>query len=223
MAVRLTVVISQVRQGSSKQQALEASLIAELIGRPGIDVSLIGSLSQVEQSATDRLVLEGISGDFAIVARQPPEKVMEQLAALQISGRRSAHRADPQADADSGRRIYCFDWGRFSEAEELAESLAQLLDERRVVTVSLAPPASTVASGSHSQRDALPIAAGPSRATSSDQQPMAKVRATSSASETDGTDAEPVLPTPDESGEERERAANAHLDALVDDLNSLDL
>jgi hypothetical protein len=119
MAVRLTVVISQVGQGSSKQQTLEAGLIAELIGRAGIDVSLIGPLSQVEQSATDRLVLEGISGDFAIVAWQTPERVMEQLAALQISGRRSVHRADPHAGAGPGRRIYCFDWSRFSTAEEL--------------------------------------------------------------------------------------------------------
>jgi hypothetical protein len=49
------------------------------------------------------------------------------------------------------------------------------------------------------------------------------VTATSSGAASDGSDANPARPTPDEADDEGERAANARLDALVDDLNALDL
>lgn len=222
MAVRLTVVISQVSQGTSKQQALEASLIAELIGRAGIDVSLIGPLSQVEHSATDRLVLEGISGDFAVVTWLSADQAMEQLATLHISGRRTPHRADPQVDngpaSDVGRRIYCFDLNRFSTSDALAESLCQLLDERRVVTVSLAPPTRS-GSPAPSRQPAVrpsvegggPVAPAPNRSAKAEPE---------TAPPSLASDAKAERMTPDD---ERERAANARLDALVDDLNMLDL
>lgn len=222
MAVRLTVVISQARQGTSKQQTLEACLIAELIGRSGIDVSLIGPLSQVEQSTTERLVLEGISGDFALVAWQTAEETMAQLAALQISAQRSAHRADPQAGTEPGRRIYCFDWNRFSTAEELAASLGQLLNERRVVTVSLAPPPASTPSQSPPQQSTLPIAGSGSRGPTADPLPKAGPEGPP-RSAANGEVAKTATPLPDEVDDERDRAANARLDALVDDLNMLDL
>ena len=229
MAVRLTVVISQVQGGNRQQQEREANLIAALIGCPGIDVSLIGGLAEVAQPATDRLVLEGLSGDFALVAWQPPADVIDALGGLEVAGYRAPHAGDPGVAKQPGRRIYCFDPGSYADAETLVAALGDLLRTRQVKTVALGPPGSPL---SRAASDGVPAAA---RADAADQ-PAG--RSSSEAAEQAagggppaGRDTAPPVAASarsarepaDGDGEREQRAREARLDALVDDLNSLDL
>ena len=146
MSVRLNVVLSQSAGGSPAQRELEADVVARLLGAAGIDLSLIGSLERLGDSSTDRLMLEQLSGDVALLTWDHPAEAAERLAAAGVAGRRTPHRLDPAAAAGTkpdhpqtaDRRIYCHHLHGQS-APVLQESLEQLLAERRVVTFQLAP------------------------------------------------------------------------------------
>lgn len=159
MSVRLCVVLCQSSSGGSTRQDLEGSLVAQLIGAPGIDLHLVCDLNQLVHShqvahwATDRLVLEGIQGDFALLAWDTPENIQSQLARLGILGHRAPHSLDSQAPLAGNRqladrKIYCVSLSGHTSAS-ITAGLQQLLSARRTKTVSLAIPAraeATVAS-----------------------------------------------------------------------------
>ena len=202
MAIRLTVVLSQPAAPNRHAQDLADELVAQLLGRPAMDLGLIGPLESVAQAPTDRLMLDGLSGDFAILAWSDAEATIERLRALGIQGGRAPHSGDPDVAPPAGRRIYCYDGRGYRSAADVVTALAALLKDRQVVTFNLAGLATPQAS-----------AAAPSAAN---------------ASHTGGSlpaaDATPTVPRfaaaqPPQVASDSEEA----LDALVDDLNALDL
>lgn len=164
MSIRLNVVLSQSADGPPQRRDLESEIVARLIGSAGIDLGLIGSLESLAENSTDRLMLERLGGDLALLSWETPAAAAERLAAARIAGRRAPHPLDPQPAAANGsdlaavsdgeagvRRIYHHPLGAHSPAD-LQTAIERLLAARRVVTFQLAP--SPANSPSHSPANA---------------------------------------------------------------------
>lgn len=145
MAVRLNVILIQSPPPLPGAMQMSESLVGELIGRPGLDLTLIDRLDRITPGSTDRLTLESIAGDAAFLDWAPPEKSIAALAEIGFTGRRSPHTMDPSAVSGSAnsalpsRRIYTFDLTN-QTSEDVIAAIHALKSSREVRTFSLAAP-----------------------------------------------------------------------------------
>src|SRR5712692_8356338 len=65
---RLTVVLSQAQGKNPAKRALEESITAALIMEPGLDVSVVPYLYDLDPQHTGRLFLESITGDMVMLS-----------------------------------------------------------------------------------------------------------------------------------------------------------
>jgi Pyruvate/2-oxoacid:ferredoxin oxidoreductase delta subunit len=65
---RLTVVLSQAQGKDPRKRALEESIAAALIMEPGVDVSIVPYLYDLDADHTGRLFLESVRGDLVVLA-----------------------------------------------------------------------------------------------------------------------------------------------------------
>ncbi len=65
---RLTVVLSQAQGKNPARRALEESIAAALIMEPGLDVSIVPYLYDLDANHTGRLFLESVPGDMVVLA-----------------------------------------------------------------------------------------------------------------------------------------------------------
>src|SRR6266436_8014935 len=65
---RLTVVLSQAQGKNPAKRALEESIAAALIMEPGLDVSIVPYLYDLDAEHTGRLFLESVKGDMVLLA-----------------------------------------------------------------------------------------------------------------------------------------------------------
>src|SRR5437660_11335081 len=65
---RLTVVLSQANSKHPAKRALEESLSAALIMEPGLDVSILPHLYDLDPQHTGRLFLESVTGDMVVLS-----------------------------------------------------------------------------------------------------------------------------------------------------------
>ena len=142
MAARLTVILNQAAPAVAPAQRLCESVIGELIGRPGIDLILVASLRGLAGDATDRLTLESIRGDTAVLDWQSPGETCRDLAEIGFAGSRWPHASDLDAapPEQKSRRIYAFDLNRFETADAVCSALTALLSSRQVRTFTLGMP-----------------------------------------------------------------------------------
>lgn len=114
-------------------------VVGQLIGAAGIDLTLIGPLSSLAETSTDRLTLESLAGDVAALDWQSPEAIMQGLASVNFHAQRAAHPHDGEAPKkQSGiRQVYAFDMSRFRGPGELIKALTDLNGRRQVRTFSI--------------------------------------------------------------------------------------
>src|SRR6516225_682080 len=65
---RVTVVLSQAQGKHPGKRALEESLIAALLGEPGLDVSVVPYLYDLDKDHSGRLFLESVQGDMVVLS-----------------------------------------------------------------------------------------------------------------------------------------------------------
>src|SRR5215813_2061020 len=65
---RLTVVLSQAQGKHPAKRALEEAIVAALIMEPGLDVSVVPYLYDLDPQHTGRLFLESIAGDMVVLS-----------------------------------------------------------------------------------------------------------------------------------------------------------
>src|ERR1700739_4190352 len=65
---KLTVVLSQAQGKNPAKRALEESIAAALIMEPGLDVSIVPYLYDLDANHTGRLFLESVQGDMVVLA-----------------------------------------------------------------------------------------------------------------------------------------------------------
>jgi Pyruvate/2-oxoacid:ferredoxin oxidoreductase delta subunit len=84
---KLTVVLSQAQGKNPAKRALEESLAAALIMEPGLDVSIIPYLYDLDANHTGRLYLESVTGDMVVLAWMYPRAVYWLLDRVGVKGR----------------------------------------------------------------------------------------------------------------------------------------
>ena len=211
MPVRLNVLMVHAPIGDASAQFLGETVVGELIGLPGIDLTLIDRLDQIDPASTDQLTLDSISADIAVLAWQPVAETIRLLTATGFNGKRARHAHDQAADARAqaaadSPRIYGFDLHEFDSVQQLCSALAELLASRQVRTYTLESLISKPASG-----PAIPDTAKAVELQSSANSPQAPTAETTAADATE--------PAAAGRGPSRQPL---DLDHLVDQLDQLD-
>ncbi len=124
---RLTVVLSQAQGKNPARRALEESIAAALIMEPGLDVSIVPYLYDLDANHTGRLFLESVQGDMVVLAWMFPRAAFWLLDRDGIKGHEGITQiksADADEEDEAGepeppkgigsvqppdRHIYCVD------------------------------------------------------------------------------------------------------------------
>lgn len=147
---RLTVVLSQAQGKNPAKRALEESIVAALIMEPGLDVSVVPYLYDLDPDHTARLFLEGVRGDMVLLSWLYPRAAFWVLDRDGIKGKWGETQLKPPADdeddeagpaeppkgigsiAPPDRTIYCLDLRDFNKHEPYVEEI------RRIAAISKA-------------------------------------------------------------------------------------
>src|SRR5438552_6159593 len=97
---RLTVVLSQAQGKNPAKRALEESLAAALILEPGLDVSVVPYLYDLDAEHTGRLFLEGVSGDMVVLSWLYPRAAFWLLDRDGIKGHLGESQLKPAVEED---------------------------------------------------------------------------------------------------------------------------
>ncbi len=185
---RLTVVLSQAQGKHPAKRALEEAIAAALIMEPGLDVSVIPYLYDMDKEHTGRLFLESIPGDMVVLAWMYPRAAFWVLDRDGIKGQFGESQLKPpdldeeEEEEDSepapskgigafdapGRYIYCLDLRDFSshepylnEIRRIALECRQRLDAKLTETRQTQPIMVELGSNLNSQRVEKPDKANP--------------------------------------------------------------
>jgi hypothetical protein len=148
------------------------SLVGELIGLAGIDLALVSPFANLAESSTDRLQLESITGDVAVLDWQSPAQTIESLRDIGFDGGRAPHQHDSEIPAQPAdhRRIYALDLTLFSSAGDVLSALEQLRADRQVRTFTLGQMQLPVAPKSQPELNRNPAVAAPPIAQRADRE-----------------------------------------------------
>lgn len=148
---RLTVVLSQAQGKNPTKRSLEESIVAALIMEPGLDVSVIPYLYDLDAEHTGRLFLEGVYGDMVVLSWLYPRAAFWLLDRDGIKGHFGESQLKPPSDEDEepeaaaepepakgigpvnvpDRHIYCLDLRDFSSHAPYVEEVRRIAAECR--------------------------------------------------------------------------------------------
>src|SRR5436305_14381439 len=97
---RLTVVLSPAPGKHPAKRALEESLAAALLMEPGLDVSIVPHLYDLDEKHTGRLFLESVGGDMVVLSWHFPRAAFWLLDRDGIKGQFGETKLKPPADED---------------------------------------------------------------------------------------------------------------------------
>jgi Pyruvate/2-oxoacid:ferredoxin oxidoreductase delta subunit len=151
---RLTVVLSQAPGKHPAKRSLEESVAAALIMEPGLDVSIVPHLYDLDSKHTGRLFLESVTGDLVVLSWLFPRAAFWLLDRDGIKGHYGETKLKPPVDADEDeeapaeaakpnpeaigaagtlpdRHIYCLDLRDFPKHEPYVEEVRRIAAECR--------------------------------------------------------------------------------------------
>ncbi len=148
---RLTVVLSQGQGKNPTRRGLEESIVAALIMEPGLDVSVIPYLYDLDTEHTGRLFLEGVQGDMVVLSWLYPRAAFWLLDRDGIKGHFGETKLKPPADEDEeeeaqgepepakgigavgvpDRHVYCLDLRDFNSHAPYVEEVRRIAAECR--------------------------------------------------------------------------------------------
>jgi Pyruvate/2-oxoacid:ferredoxin oxidoreductase delta subunit len=146
---RLTVVLSQAQGKHPAKRALEEAITAALIMEPGLDVSVVPYLYDLDQEHTGRLFLESIQGDMVILAWMYPRAAFWVLDRDGIRGHfgetqlkppdleEDEEETDQEPEPSKGigslnvpnRHIYCLDLRDFPNHQPYVDEIRRIAEE----------------------------------------------------------------------------------------------
>lgn len=210
MAVRMNVLVLRPPGNGSKAHQQFDDVIGQLLGRPGLDVTLLERLPQPGDSTTERLALESLGGHIACLAWSDAETLVGELAAAGKPMQRRVHQYDSGgmssedlSRAPAAGRMFYFDMRRVDANVSIFDDLQALLKTLQtpmfqIGAMKTPPP--------NSKRSVSPV---PPTSSTTPAQPIAAPSPLPSPTPV------PVPAAPIESEED--------LDRLVDELDDLDL
>src|SRR5205809_2018273 len=98
---RLTVVLSQAPGKHPARRALEESIAAALIMEPGLDVSIVPHLYDLDTAHTGRLFLSSVAGDMVVLSWLYPRAAFWLLDRDGIQGHYGETKLKSPADDDA--------------------------------------------------------------------------------------------------------------------------
>jgi NAD-dependent dihydropyrimidine dehydrogenase PreA subunit len=144
---RLTVVLSQAQGKNPGRRALEESIAAALILEPGLDVSIVPYLYDLDAEHTGRLFLESIQGDMVVLAWMFPRAAFWLLDRDGIKGHYGENQIAPPAETEEDeepespkgigsvavpeRWIYCLDLRDHNNHEVYLQEVRRIAAECR--------------------------------------------------------------------------------------------
>jgi Pyruvate/2-oxoacid:ferredoxin oxidoreductase delta subunit len=147
---RLTVVLSQGQGKNPARRALEEAIVAALIMEPGLDVSVVPYLYDLDANHTGRLFLESVQGDMVVLSWLYPRACFWLLDRDGIKGHFGESQlkpADAGAEEDEGdepeppkgigsvdvpdRHIYSLDLRDFNSADPYIGEIRRIAAECR--------------------------------------------------------------------------------------------
>jgi Pyruvate/2-oxoacid:ferredoxin oxidoreductase delta subunit len=163
---RLTVVLSQGQSQNPAKRGLEEEIAAALIIEPGIDVSIIPNLYDLDEGHTGLLYLRSVPSDMVVLSWLYPRAAHWELDRVDVKGyvgtvllkrvdedeadeTEDEHSSDePEADESDkkptlgstnvpDRRIYCLDLRDFDSPQPYLEEIRRIAAETRIQTVSI--------------------------------------------------------------------------------------
>ena len=146
---RLTVVLSQAQGKNPAKRALEEAVAAALIMEPGLDVSVVPYLYDLDPEHTGRLFLESIQGDMVVLAWNYPRAAFWLLDRDGIKGHYGDSQLKPPAADDPDedeeeqpeppngigsvdvpdRHIYCLDLRDFNSQDPYVQEIRRIAAE----------------------------------------------------------------------------------------------
>ncbi len=136
--MRLPVILVQNPPASAA--GLAESLVGDLIGRAGLDLTLVARFDSLADDSTDRMTLDGITVPSAVLDWRSESEMLDVLAAIEFHGSRCPHQLDPGgpfAPGQSPRRLFLFDLTRHKDVQKIIAELDRLRASLSVKTVSL--------------------------------------------------------------------------------------
>jgi len=201
MAARLAILMIQSPAPGPEAAKLSDAIVGELIGKPGLDLMMVESRGIADQSSTDRLTLESLPKDVAVLDWAAPDQIETKLRQVDPTWTRSRHADDPTipvAPSDQ-KRMYAFDLHQIESTADLERKLRKLLESNQVKTIPL-------------------FVAGKSAPLQISDDPTSKIEADPAEREVDVTPGEVTSPRSDS-----DHATSAFdLDELVDELDRMD-
>ncbi|MCI0378210.1 MAG: ferredoxin family protein [Gemmataceae bacterium] len=158
---RVTIVLSQAQGKNPAKRALEESLVAALIMEPGLDVSVIPYLYDIDEEHTGRLFLESVQGDMVVLSWLFPRAAFWLLDRDGIKGHWGETQLKPAADENededettvepepakgigalhvADRHIYCLDLRDFNAPDPYLVEIRRIADECRTRQHAKAKP-----------------------------------------------------------------------------------
>jgi hypothetical protein len=214
--MRLPVILVQNPPASGV--GLADDLVGNLIGKPGLDLTLVDRLDAIAADSTDHLTLEGITVPSAVLDWRSPEEMIQQLASIGFHGRRCPHQLDAEVRDEPSqhvRRLFLFDLTVHTHADAIIAELSRLRESLSVKIVSLGASLSPGPSRGQASAAAMPPASA--------SDPGGEAAASRSSKQTAGP---PPKPSTDaETANVRpmiDRTSDEELDGLIDQLDELD-
>ncbi|PAY19353.1 hypothetical protein CKO51_12135 [Rhodopirellula sp. SM50] len=136
--MRLPVILVQNPPASAA--GLAESLVGHLIGRAGLDLTLVGRFDSLADDSTDRMTLDSITVPSAVLDWRSEPEMLDVLAAIEFHGSRCPHQLDPDgpfAPRQSPRRLFLFDLTKHNDVQKIIAELDRLRASLSVKTVSL--------------------------------------------------------------------------------------
>ena len=202
--MRLPVIL--VQNPPAAGAALAEALVGNLIGRAGLDLTLVDRFDSLSPESTDRMTLDAITVPSAILDWKSPPEMLATLEAIEFHGVRCPHRLDPAESTERGnssRRLFLFDLTKHTDALKIVAELDRLKESLAVKTFTLGSNGTT------------PRPSGPP--TPRDGESDSKTVSGDSPVDSPVGKPEPVAATP---GIAR---SDQNLDALIDQLDDLDV
>jgi NAD-dependent dihydropyrimidine dehydrogenase PreA subunit len=148
---RLTVILSQAQGKHPAKRSLEEALVAALILEPGLEVSVVPYLYDLDAKHTGRLFLESVRGDMVVLGWMYPRAAFWLLDRNGIKGHHGETQLKPPATVDEDeeeegeaeppqgigsvdvpeRHIYCLDLRDFNTHGPYVEEIRRIAAECR--------------------------------------------------------------------------------------------
>ena len=170
----MNLVFSQSSTADAARREFEEELVAALVMRDRIDVSLVGDIADIETHSTDALCIEGVRGDMLCASWHAADTALQFLARMSVVGQ-----TDNSGGKDSTilpvittsgqydpmqRRIVCLDLADYASAQTARQAiLATLTESSSIEIASAQSDANKVADVHRTQDVATPARPMPRR------------------------------------------------------------